>query len=655
MFRTHIEELEDALRTAEANREAVAESRAKLEAALASMTDAVFISDAGGNFVHANEAFVTYHRFRNKEECSKRFADCSKVLEVFLPDGTSAPPEMWAVPRALRGERVSYTEYILRRKDTGETWTGSYSFAPIRNQDGAITGSVVVARDISAGKKAEEVLKRQADLLRLSYDAMIAWQLGGAIESWNIGAERLYGYSEAEALGKLTHSLLATSFPKPWEEIRTEMRRNSSWEGELRHRARDGREIIVSARLQLIVGSDGVERVLEVNRDITGRKQAEQRLLESQKLESLGLLAGGVAHDFNNLLVGVIGNASLAQEMLPPGHPVAELIATIVQTGERAAHLTRQMLAYSGRGAFLLEILDLSDAVREIADLVRPSIPKKIGLTLKLAEGLLPIEADRGQLQQIVMNLALNAAEAIGNRDGLIAITTGVRTVDSAFLRSHPEAADLLPGEHVLLEVRDTGCGMDEAVKARIFDPFFSTKFTGRGLGLAAVSGIVRGHKGAIFVTSAPGKGSTFEVLLPVAQCRREPVPVGSPGFSAANPGVVLIVDDEQLVRDLARAALERSGYTVLVADGGGAAIDILKRHPGAIDLVVLDLSMPGPGAEETLPAVNRIRPNAKVCVSSGYGETEVMALFRGERISGFLQKPYTTAALLEKVKLVLA
>ncbi len=385
--------------------------------------------------------------------------------------------------------------------------------------------------------------------------------------------------------------------------------------------------------------------------DITELKRAEVRLREAQKLESLGLLAGGVAHDFNNLLVGVIGNASMAQEMLPPDHPALELLDGVLKTGEQAAHLTRQMLAYSGKGKFLVEALDLSALIPEMTGLVGPSISKKIALHLDLAEALPPIQADRGQIQQVFMNLVLNAAEAIGGHDGLISVRTGVQNVDDRYVRRHPEAAEMQAGTYVYLEVRDTGCGMDEATRARIFDPFFSTKFTGRGLGLAAVAGILRGHKGAITVTSAPGKGSCFTVLFPAAAHAAEEPPAAAVNAALEGSGVVLVVDDEPAVRDLAKRALERRGYTVLLAESGLAAIDLFKRHPGEIAVVVLDLSMPQMSGEEALPELRKLRPGVKVVVSSGYSEAETMTLFKGQRVSGFIQKPYTVTGLAEKVK----
>ena len=388
--------------------------------------------------------------------------------------------------------------------------------------------------------------------------------------------------------------------------------------------------------------------------DVTELKRAEERLRQAQKLESLGLLAGGVAHDFNNLLVGVIGNASLAQEILPPDHPAADLLEGVLKTGEQAAHLTRQMLAYSGKGKFVVEPLDLSALIPEMSGLVRPSIPKKIAFSLDLDSDLPAMEADRGQVQQVFMNLTLNASEAIGNYDGLISVRTCVQEVDERYLRLHPETAALRPGRYVCLEVSDTGCGMDDATKAKVFDPFFSTKFTGRGLGLAAVAGIVRGHKGAITVDSAPGKGSCFTVLFPAVERAVKAPQVAGRDDALYGDGTVLVVDDEKVVREFAKKALERHGYTVLLADGGLAAIDAFKRHPGEIALVVLDLSMPNMSGEEALPELRKIRSEVKVVVSSGYSEAETMTLFKGQRVSGFVQKPYTSKGLAEKVKVCL-
>lgn len=387
--------------------------------------------------------------------------------------------------------------------------------------------------------------------------------------------------------------------------------------------------------------------------DLTERKRLEQRLRESQKLESIGLLAGGVAHDFNNLLTGILGNASLALDELAPVDPVRPILENVILASERAAHLTRQLLAYSGKGRFIIQPINLSELVREIGSLLRLTIPKKVHLRLDLDDKLPPVEADSSQIQQLIMNLVLNGAEAIGDGIGAVVVTTGVREVDETYTQSALRD-DLAPGKYVYLEVHDTGCGMDEQTKARIFDPFFTTKFTGRGLGLAAALGIVRGHKGDIKVYSTPGRGSTFKILLPAAagtyvQPEREVLRQELRG-----QGTVLIVDDEDIVLKTGKVALERYGYTVLTAANGLEALELFREASAEILLVLLDMTMPVMSGEETLAELARIRPDVRVVVSSGYNELEAVRRFSGGGVAAFIQKPYTSAQLAAKVKAVL-
>jgi len=389
--------------------------------------------------------------------------------------------------------------------------------------------------------------------------------------------------------------------------------------------------------------------------DITERKTLERKLAEKQKLESIGLLAGGIAHDFNNLLVGILGNASLAQEMLPAGSPVIRVLDGVVNASERAAHLTREMLAYSGKGQLLIQPVNLSQITPEVTRLIESSISNRTLLRFELAADLPPVSADVGQIQQVIMNLVINAAEAIGDEPGVITIRTGVQEVDGDFLRGLPDALEIQPGQYVSLEVCDTGHGMDEATKARIFDPFFSTKFTGRGLGLAAVWGIVRGHKGALKVTSAPGKGSTFLVLFPAAEASASKPEAPAPATGAVGgPEPILVVDDEPIVLRTTKAALEQRGFQVLRAESGKAAIETLKRERDRVSIVVLDLSMPGMSGQETLLELRRIKPAIEVIVSSGYSESEALRIFSGQHISAFLQKPFSAARLAEKIQAVI-
>jgi PAS domain S-box-containing protein len=389
--------------------------------------------------------------------------------------------------------------------------------------------------------------------------------------------------------------------------------------------------------------------------DLTDRKHLESRLLHKQKLESIGLLAGGVAHDFNNLLVAILGNASLGLEMAAPEDSLGQLLAEIVNAAERAAHLTRQMLAYAGKGRFIITDVNLSALVREMIQLLQPLISGNISVSFDLTQDIPPVKADPGQLQQIVMNLAVNAAEAIGEKPVTILVKTGVRVVEDAFVQELKDA-EIQPGNYVFLEVRDSGCGMDAETMSRIFDPFFTTKFTGRGLGLAAVSGIVRSHRGAIHASSAPGMGTTFLVLLPLAACA-EDARAAEPRKDSEEPkgtGTVLVVDDEDLVRRTARAALERRGYEVLPADSGAAAIETLRRDGDRIGAVLLDVNMPGMNGRETLAQLRLIRPDVRVLISSGYSEDETRRIFGSDVFTGFIQKPYTVNGLAEAIKRVL-
>ncbi len=387
-------------------------------------------------------------------------------------------------------------------------------------------------------------------------------------------------------------------------------------------------------------------RIVGIGLDITERRLLGEKLRNAQKLESIGLLAGGIAHDFNNLLTGILGNASVARDILPPGHEAEPLLANVVQASERAADLTQQLLAYSGKGRFVVEPLDLSSLVAEITNLLEATIPKMVTLQLDLASDLPAIEADSSQIQQVIMNLVINGAEAIGDGPGTLIVQTSLRRFGAGETQQ-----DLPAGDYVSLEVRDDGCGMDEATQSRIFDPFFTTKFTGRGLGLAAVSGIVRSHRGALHVNSAPGRGSSFEVLF-AAMSKRVPVREPAREFEdLTGSGLVLVIDDENAVRSTAAAALGRYGYRVEVAHDGAAGVEAFRRHPEKFAAILLDLTMPVLGGEKTLARIREIRPQVPVVASSGHSEEEAVRRF-GE-VAAFLQKPYSGAALARAIKSV--
>jgi two-component system cell cycle sensor histidine kinase/response regulator CckA len=614
----------------------------------------VWVCDPDGRNTYASESYLKLVG-RSQEQCAG-----FGWAEVLHPDDAERTLAAWK--ECVRTEGRWDMEQRVRGVD-GQWHPVLARGVPVRDARGRIICWAGINLDISALKRAEEETRRtnavleaffaaSPGILNIEDDAFRYIKTDRLTPTYfGLTRETIIGRSISDLapefvreFGPMMREVIETGQPRLNMEVRSPVPGRS---GEMAHWL---------ASYFPVPLPDGRSGLGVVGIEITEIKKAEERLRQAQKLESLGLLAGGVAHDFNNLLVGIIGNASLAQEMLPPDHPVAALLEGVLKTGEQAAHLTRQMLAYSGKGRFIIEALDISAVIRDTSDLIRPSISRKAGLYLELEPNLPAVEADRGQVQQIVMNLVINASEAMGNSDGVITVRTRTELVDRSYVQSHPAAAELTEGEYVALEVEDTGCGMDETVKAKIFDPFFTTKFTGRGLGLAAVAGIVRAHKGAILVTSEPGRGTAFTVLLPASDraVGRSASAVAA-GTAVRGSEVVLVIDDEPVVRDMAKNALERHGYKVLVAYGGMAAIEILKRHPEEIAVAILDLSMPGMSGEETLPMLRQVRPQVKVLVSSGFSEAEAMSLFKGQSVSGFIQKPYTSAALAEKVRSALA
>ncbi len=405
-------------------------------------------------------------------------------------------------------------------------------------------------------------------------------------------------------------------------------------------------------------GQDEGELVLfGSSTDITERKRAEderqkleQQLLHAQKLESLGVLAGGIAHDFNNILMAIIGNADLALMRINKESPAVENLHRIEQAAARAADLAKQMLAYSGKGKFVVESLDLNILLEEMLHMLEVSISKKAVLRLNLHQQLPPVEADATQVRQIIMNLVINASEAIADKSGVIAITTGCMECDRNYLKDVWLDENLTDGFYVYLEIADSGCGMDKGTMAKLFDPFFTTKFTGRGLGMSAVLGIVRGHKGAIKIYSEKEKGTSFKILLPAS---------GRPAslFNSDNhtdqwqgSGTVLLVDDEETVRGIGAEMLKELGFTVVTADDGREALERFKSMPD-VDFVILDLTMPHMDGEQCFRELRQLQADVKVIMSSGYNQQEVTQKFAGKGLAGFVQKPYRLSTLKEVIR----
>jgi signal transduction histidine kinase/ActR/RegA family two-component response regulator len=419
-------------------------------------------------------------------------------------------------------------------------------------------------------------------------------------------------------------------------------------------------EELAAANVELETLNEALQETIRERDAAERERQAlEAEVIQAQRLESLRVMAGGVAHDFNNLLTSIVGNANVLLEELTPESELWEAAEQIEKAGQHAAALVRQMLAFCGRGTLSTELLDLSSLVWESVDLLRASISKTAELRCELANDLPAIQADPTQVRQVLINLVVNASEAIGSVAGVIRVST--RRLDVPEGQSYRTAleAPLGPGSYVCLEVADTGRGMSEETKAKLFEPFFSTKFAGRGLGLAAVLGIVRGHRGSIQVYSRQAQGTEIEILFPAAQACSQP-PRGTPAAADWRAdGTVLVVDDEEPIRNIAKAVLKRAGLQVVTAQNGPEALQILRRggtHGISVSAVLLDLVMPGMDGNEVLAELRSFDPDLPVILSSGYAQGGASL----ERLAAcgptsFLAKPYRPAELIEKLREVWA
>jgi len=506
--------------------------------------------------------------------------------------------------------------------------------------------------------QANQFLAELAAIVLYSTDAIIGMDLENRITSWNPAADKIFGYRAAELIGKDINVLAWDDRTKLAAFLNTLSEGAGAEPVEMPCGRKDGVVIIVLLTASPIRDQAGnFSGVSVIAREITERKRSEQQLQQIQKLESLGVVAGGVAHDFNNLLVGILGNASLVLDSLPAANPNRLLLRHVIDASEKASALTRQLLAYAGKGRFVIEKINLSHLVSEIGTLLQTSISRNVQLRTELDSGIPPIEADPGQIQQLIMNLVINAAEAIGDQaNGTVLITTGAQDMDEAYIGQNFAGDSILSaGGYVALEVHDTGCGMDEATLSKIFDPFFTTKFTGRGLGLAAVVGIVRGHRGAVRVYSIPGKGTTFKVLLPAAEGVPSPSVVEDRQADLMGSGTILVIDDEPAVRQMATAALESYGYTVLLAQDGEAGVELFRRNAERVAAILLDMTMPVLSGQEAFRRIKAISPQARVIVSSGYNEVEAVRRFTAKGMADFIQKPYTSRKLARIVKRALS
>jgi len=525
---------------------------------------------------------------------------------------------------------------------------------------------IVFIRDISALLETQTRLKKRTELLN---EAQKIANLGSC--EFNISAEsfdwsdQMYRILELDeqTTEPSLETLRAAIHPSDREKVEyaytCSLQSKEPYEVEHRLLMPDGRIKYVIEHCESFFDDQGEAiRSIGTLQDITSMVEINQekddvraKMEHVQRLESLGVLAGGIAHDFNNILTAIMGNAGLAEGKLPHTSSARDYLHNITKASQKAADLCKQMLAYSGKGRFIIKPIVLSELVEEMGQLLKVTLPKNVVLRLELSSQIPAVDADITQMQQVIMNLVINAAEAIGENSGSISISTGMVLIDDEYLSSIFMEDSITVGRYIYLEVSDTGCGMDKETQQHIFEPFYTTKFTGRGLGMAAILGIVRGHQGAIKVYSEERKGSTFKVFFPCSEQKptslKHVVPKTLPQQAE---GCVLVVDDEDTIRAVASSILEDRGLKVLTACDGLQAVEIFQDHHDDINIVLLDMTMPRMGGEDAYTELCRIDPHVKVILSSGYNEQDATNRFAGKGLAGFLQKPYTSEQLASKI-----
>ena len=548
----------------------------------------------------------------------------------------------------------------------------------LRDRAGTLLGLAKIVRDDSGLKQSEELLQYQLNLADAiasnAAEALFLVDSEGRTTFANPSAVQMFGWSHEELIGQFFHAKLHSQHPdgSPYPILQCPHMQVLVSGQILRGHPdfffhKDGRMLPVTCSTAPIKGDGAIAGAVLVVRDVSEERRAEEAHRETeeafrqaQKLESIGVLAGGIAHDFNNLLTGIMGNAGLARRAVLRGQQerAADLLQDVLKASERAADLTRQLLAYAGKGQFVIQEVDLCKLVTEVSTLIRASISKQITLVMDIPDECPPIEGDRTQLQQLLMNLVINGGEAIGDGAGTLRLRIRTEHFTERRHRIRTEGFPIVSGDYVRVDVTDTGAGMDKETRDRIFEPFFTTKFMGRGLGLSAALGIVRGHHGAIGVTSEPDKGTTFTILLPVLRSPKRLHP-SAPEIDLERDiqgvGTVLVADDDPVVRSLAASVLREAGYTVVLAEDGVHALERLRELSRKVTLILLDLTMPRLAGAEAARELRRIQPDIPIVAMSGCGDIEVMERFSGAHIDDFLPKPFLPDQLAAKVRDVLA
>jgi PAS domain S-box-containing protein len=640
---------------------ALKESRELFRTTLTSIGDAVIVTDKQGLVTFLNAEAERLTGWENQEALGQPLSSVFRIINEQTREPVESP-----VDKVLRmGCVVGLANHTVLIAKDGREIPIDDSGAPVRRSDGTVHGVVLVFRDFTERKAAEQALqrahdeleervemrtaelKRQAELLDLAHDAIIVRDIKGTISFWNSGAVDTYGWTKDEATGDTVRRLLKTKSAVPLRRIMEEVQQAGRWEGELTHTRKDGKQIVALSRWALRRGEDGPVQVMEINRDITDRKEAEEQLRQSQKMEAIGALAGGVAHDFNNILAAILGFAEMALDDIPKGTPLERKLKHILNSSIRGRDLVKQILAFSRKTKHERQLLSLSPLIQETVRLLRASLPSSIRIAINAAVGSMVV-ANPIEIQQIVMNLCTNAAYAMEN--------SGTLAISLSDLEINPGArSDLLPGRYVRLTVKDTGIGMDRKTMRRIFEPFFTTKQVGEGtgMGLAVVYGIVKSLNGDITVESAPGIGSTFDIYFPRAgdETAFEGTAVDDRSDDRER---VLFVDDEDLLAELGKEMLEKLGYSVTALTDSTEALKHFSSDPSRFDFVITDHTMPHMTGLTLARELLKIREDIPIILCTGHSDGISSDVAKAHGIGSFLMKPVARQELAEAIRSVL-
>ena len=551
------------------------------------------------------------------------------------------------------GKRQKFDrEYrIVRPNDNEVRWVhgmGKLEF----DENGETISMIGTIQDITDRRRAEEHIRQQAALIDIAPDAIIVRTIDDTILVWNQGAERMYGWSRNEAIGKKGNTLFYKGKERMFELVKEELEKKGTWEGELSHSTKDGRELTVQTRWTLMRNAQGVpESILSVNTDITQRKSLEAQFLRAQRLESVGTLAGGIAHDLNNVLGPVLLSLEVMRQK--SDDPLMQrMINTIESSSKRGAELVKQVLTFAKGVEGDRVPVQIKYLIKEIQSIIQETFPKSISVNMDVTRDLWSVMGDGTQLHQVMMNLCVNARDAMPD-GGRLEIVAKNEVLDEQYVGMHLEAK---PGKYVVVSVNDSGIGMSAAVKARIFDPFYTTKETGKGtgLGLSTVMSIVKSHKGFVNLYSEVGRGTSFKVYLPAGEQEEGQQKIEEPQSARRGNGeLILVVDDEEAIREITKTTLEAFGYSVVTASDGADAIGKFASQRNEFGLVLTDMIMPYMDGEAVIRALRRIEPDIRVLLVSGLDQESHIAQ-EGKGIR-FLHKPYTSKTLLESIESLLA